>query len=119
MVEVSLQFLDGEVGLVAELARYLLVVELLLVAAAVAVVDLFFRYLLQPVASQVETSIAVIAVEHLIGVVVETTEADFAVSFEEFLMAVTTLGRPDCFLALDKGHEHLHGLVCVAVLEVL
>lgn len=62
MVEVSLQFLDGEVGLVAELARYLLVVELLLVAAAVAVVDLFLRDLLQAVTGKVEASIAVIAV---------------------------------------------------------
>lgn len=34
-------------------------------------------------------------------------------------MVVAALGRPDCLFALDKGHQHLHGLVCVAVLEVL
>lgn len=119
VVEVSLELLDGEVGLVAELAGRLLVVELLLVAAAVAVVDLLSWDLLQAVAGQVEAGVAVVAVEHLVGVVVEAAEADLAVRFEELLVAVAALGRPHRLLAIDQRHQHLHGLVRVAVLEVL
>lgn len=62
MVEVPLELLDREVGLVAQLTCHLLVIHLLLVSAAVAVVDLLFRDLLQAVAGEVEASIAVIAV---------------------------------------------------------
>lgn len=119
MVEVTLEFLDGEVGLVAELAGDLLVVELLLVPAAVAVVDFLLGDLLEAVAGEVEAGVAVVAVEHLVGVVVEAAEADLAVRLEQLLVAVAALGGAHGLLAFDQGQQHLHRLVRVPVLEVL
>lgn len=83
MIEASLYVLDGELCFVAELAVNFFDVFLFLEFAAIAVVDLFVGDLLQSVAGQVETGVAAVAVQDLVGVVVETAEADLAVGFEE------------------------------------
>lgn len=120
VIEVPVELFDGEVGLVAQLACYFLVVELLLVPAAVAVVDLLLGDLLQSVAGQMKAGVAIITVQHLVGVVVEATEADLAVSLKEFLVVgVVAFGGSNGLLIFDEAKQHVHGLVRVAVLEVL
>lgn len=120
MIEVAIKLFDREVGLIAQLTCYFLIVELLLVPAAVTVIDLFFWDLLQPVAGEMETGVAIITVQHLIGVVIEATEAYLAVSFEEFLViGVIALGGSYCLLIFYETKQHLHSLVCMAMFEVL
>jgi hypothetical protein len=112
VVEVALKLLDGEVGAAAELAAHLLGEFLLLEAAALAVVDVLLGDLLQSVAGQVETCVALVAVQHLVGVVVEAAEADFAVGFEHLLaIGFLGLGGTVHLLILDQRIQHLHGLV--------
>ncbi len=120
MVEVAVEVFDGEVGAAAELADHLLGELLLLEAAALAVVDVLLGDLLQSVARQVKTRVALVAVQHLVRVVVEAAEAYLAVGFEH-LLGIWLLGLRGTvqFLILDQGVQHLHGLVGVPVLEVL
>ena len=120
MIEASLYVLDGKLCFVAELAVNFFNVFLFLEFAAIAVVDLFVGDLLQSVAGQVETGVAAVAVQDLVGVVVETAEADLAVGFEELFGGgcVFALGWFDRPLAFHELLELLVGFVCIAVFEV-
>lgn len=120
VVEVAVQQLQWEAVFITNLANDSFVIELLLEAAAVAVVDLFLGDFLQPVAGKVKACVATITVEHLVGVIVETAEADLAVRLKHLLVVGKhILGGSHQLLVLNEGVEHLHSLIGMAVLEVL
>ena len=119
MIEVSVEFFDGELSFVAELADHFFQAVFFLGLAIVAVVDLIFWDLLKPIACEVEAGVARVAVEDLIGIVVEGTETNFAVCFKKFIVCLFfTFGRFDLSLAVDKLLELLQGFICEAVFEV-
>lgn len=66
-----------------------------------------------------ETSIALVTIEHLIAVVVQTAKAYLAVSLEQLLtVRLLALGGTQQLLVFDQRLQHPHRLVTVPMLEV-
>jgi hypothetical protein len=84
MIEMSIDLFYRETCFIAELTNYSLYIFFLLIAATIAVVGLLFGYFLQSITGQVKTCIALVAVEYLVRVVVETTKADLTVRLKKF-----------------------------------
>lgn len=99
MVKVTLQLLDGKLCLSAELAADRLQVVPLLYPTTVTIVNFLTGDFLQSIASEVKTRIARIAVQNLIGVIVEAAEADLAICLKKLL------GRG--IFAFDRFHVAL------------
>lgn len=115
----SLKLLDGKAGLATQLAHDLAHLFLFLILTAITVVLILLRYFSQSIASQMETCIALVAIEHLIAVVIQTAEANLTVRLEQFLtVSLLALGGTQQFLIFDEWLQHLHSLVAMTVLEV-
>jgi len=99
MVEMSGDLLDWEVGFVTKLANHLFSILPSRVSTAVTKVGFFLRDFLESVARQMKTCVAGVAIEHLVGVVVETAETDFTVGFKKLFGGC-------CIFAFD-GFENL------------
>ena len=120
MVVVPLDLLHGELGLAAELTDQLSGALLPGRPAVIAVVGVVLGQFLESVAGQVEAGVAAIAVQDLVGVVVEAAEAYLTVRLEKLEVgAVFALGRFDQLLVVDQLLQLLGGLVSEAVLKVL
>jgi hypothetical protein len=103
VVVVPLNLLHREFGLAAELTHQFFTVLLPDRLAVVAIVGLILGDFLKAIAGEVKTGVALVAVEDLVGVIVEAAEAYFAISLKKFEVgAVFTLGRFDQFLVVNK-----------------
>lgn len=119
MVEMALDLFDGEFGFVAELADYFLDVLFLYGFAVVTEIGLLFGKFLKTVASQVKAGVAFIAVENLVGIVVETAEAYFTISLKEFfIVGVFAFSRFHLSLTLDKLLQKGGGFIPKAMLKI-
>ena len=119
MVEMSLDLFDRKFSLVAELANYFLGIFFFYSPAVVAEICLFFGKFLQSVASQVKAGVAFVAVENLVGVVVEAAEAYFTIGLKEFfVIRVFAFGRFHLSLTIDKLLQQCGGLIPKSMFKI-
>lgn len=119
MIKMSIHKLDRKVTFVAQLAHHIFTAEFLLKFTAIAIVNFFFWYFLQSIASKMKTGITGIAIQNLIGLVIEATKAYFAISLKHFfVIGICTFCWAYQFLILNEGVEHLHGFIRMTMLEI-
>jgi hypothetical protein len=107
MIKMTIQFLYWEVRFIAKCAHDFFIIISFLVLAAITEINLLLWNFGQSVACQVKTCITRITVKDLVRIVIETTEAYFAICLKKlFLCYLITFGWTKHLLILDECLEH-------------